>query len=773
MPTRRGFLLQAGAAGALAAAPLELLHTRWNAQWVGPAGVPPRGYGVYHFRKSFDLTAVPRQFKVHVTGDSRYELFVNGRRVCWGPARGDLNHWRYETVDIAPHLRAGRNALAAVVWNDGEHAAVAQWSNQTAFLLQADDSGHEALVNTRGDWRFVANAAYQPVPVPTYQITGYYAIGPCERFEAARHLWRWEQPDFDDSTWPPVEVLRNAGPRDSQDSPTRWMLVPRPIPPMEESPTRFASVREAAGIPMPPPAFLEGAAPVTIPPKTRAVLLLDQGHLTCAFPEIAFSGGEGATMRLEYTEALFEQMRPRRRKGNRNEVAGKTFTGYGDTVIADGREHVWRPLFWRTYRYARLTVETGDAPLTLSGVRGVYTGYPFTVKAKFDSGVDLHQRILDVGWRTARLCAHETYMDCPYYEQLQYVGDTRIQALVSLFMSGDARLMRNAIEQIDSSRTPEGATYSRAPSVLQQYIPPFSLWWIGMVHDYWRYVDDPGFVREMLPGVRAVLAFYERFAGPEGLLRPMPWWNYVDWVDGWRNGRPPCESDMMPASIHLQLLLAFQYARDLERGLGRADEARRCARREHELKSLIQDTFWDESKRLYSEDRAHQQFSQHASVLAVLAGLPATPAAARSLIERVEAGSGLARCSVYFRYYLDRAMVAAGLGERYLERLGTWEFMLNEGLTTWAEKDDPYTRSDCHAWGASPNIEFFRTVLGVDSAAPGFARIEVKPHLGPLQQVSGVVPHPKGEVRVRVRRGPRGLEVEVTPPPGVPYSVVI
>jgi len=52
-----------------------------------------------------------------------------------------------------------------------------------------------------------------------------------------------------------------------------------------------------------------------------------------------------------------------------------------------------------------------------------------------------------VGWRTARLCAHETYMDCPYYEQLQYVGDTRVQCLVSLFDSGDARLMRNAIEQ--------------------------------------------------------------------------------------------------------------------------------------------------------------------------------------------------------------------------------------------------------------------------------------------------------------------------------------
>ena len=102
-------------------------------------------------------------------------------------------------------------------------------------------------------------------------------------------------------------------------------------------------------------------------------------------------------------------------------------------------------------------------------------------------------------------------MDCPYYEQLQYAGDTRIQALVSLYMSGDDRLVRNAIAQLNDSRTPEGATYSRAPSRLQQYIPPFSLWWIGMVHDFWTYRDDPQFVREMLPGVRQVLTFFSRY----------------------------------------------------------------------------------------------------------------------------------------------------------------------------------------------------------------------------------------------------------------------
>jgi hypothetical protein len=47
------------------------------------------------------------------------------------------------------------------------------------------------------------------------------------------------------------------------------------------------------------------------------------------------------------------------------------------------------------------------------------TGYPFAEKGRFDAGDPMLARVWDVGWRTARLCADETYMDCPYCEQLQ------------------------------------------------------------------------------------------------------------------------------------------------------------------------------------------------------------------------------------------------------------------------------------------------------------------------------------------------------------------
>src|SRR5437899_2102678 len=113
----------------------ELLTKSWSARWITVPNISPFDYGVYHFRRTFELRAKPASFVIHVTGDNRYQLFINGNATVSGPARGDLNHWRFETIDIAPHLKAGKNVLAAVVWNFGQYAPESQVTERTAFLL--------------------------------------------------------------------------------------------------------------------------------------------------------------------------------------------------------------------------------------------------------------------------------------------------------------------------------------------------------------------------------------------------------------------------------------------------------------------------------------------------------------------------------------------------------------------------------------------------------------------------------------------------------------
>jgi alpha-L-rhamnosidase len=751
----------------------DLLNRPWPAKWIDVPGVSVQDYGVYHFRRTFCLQTKPQHFVIHVSGDNRYELYVNGERVSWGPARGDLTHWRYESVDIAPKLRSGKNALAAVVWNDGTHKAVAQITNQTGFVLQADRS-EDAVVNTNGSWECIQDRAYAPQPLPPDQDTGYYALAANERFNANLYPWGWQETDYNDSSWVGAHEVSPAAPRDARDAPNRWMLTPRGIPLEEQTPQRILKVRKAEGVAV-PESFPAQLSTLTVPAHTTASLLLDQSYLTTAYPVMTISGGKGATIKLRYAESLYVRKASAQHptdKGNRNDVEGKQFYGSSDTYLADGGSHrIYRPLFWRTYRYLKLELETSDKSLALEDLQSVFTAYPFHEKATFQlaepAGNKEIQRILSTGWHTARLCAHETYMDCPYYEQLQYAGDARIQMMVSLYMTGDSRLMKNGIELLNSSRTAEGATYSRAPSFLQQYIPPFSLWWVGMVHDYWMYVDDIDFVKEMLPGVRSVLAFYARYQKANGSLHRMPWWNFVDWVKQWPNGEPPADVDgSSAAALDLQLLLAYQWAADLESAIGNralGDEYKAAAGK---LKSAVLATDWDPTRGSFADQPSHRTYSQQVNTLAVLAGVVPSQQA-RSVVEKVITDASLAQSSIYFRAYTNATLRKVGLGDRYLDMLGPWREMLAQGLTTWAEWSGPDARSDCHAWGSSPNYELLRTVAGIDSLAPGFRRVRVAPNLGKLEHISAVMPHPKGEIRVSLQRSGGKLVADVELPSGV------
>lgn len=776
MTIRSSFLcisaLLLSAAASAATGGFDFSASRWHASWIQVPGTDPQGYGVYHFRKTFPLEAAPGKFVVFVSGDNRYQLYVNGVLVSWGPARSDLYHWRYEVVDVGSKLHAGTNVFAAVVWNDGPFRAVAQNTNQSAFLLQAEDPDHW-FVDTGKSWKCIEDKAYSPLHLPPNQMIGYQAIGANEVLNAKLFPWGWESPAYDDAAWQQAAEISRGAARDSQDAPNRWMLVPRFIPLEEMTLERIATVRRSDGI-TPPAGFPGSVHPFNVPQHSHVSLLLDQTYLTTAYPELTVSGGEGSKVTLRYAESLYEPqpagVHSQPLKGNRNEIEGKVFYGREDMFLPDGGQHrAYRPLFWRTYRYLELTIDTTDSPLALEDIHGLFTAYPFARTARItvsDPAVNEEiQQILSTGWRTARLCAHETYMDCPYYEQLQYAGDARIQMLVSLFMTGDSRLMQQGIEALNSSRTAEGATYSRAPSNLQQYIPPFSLWWIGMVHDYWMYVDDPAFVKSMLPGVQAVLSFFANHQKSSGSLNRLPWWNFVDWTRTWHDGVPPADPDgSSSAAIDLQLLLAYRWAADLENGLGNRLLGQQYAETASDLQNTILQSDWDAVRGLFADQPSHRTYSQQVNTLAVLAGLKEKPEL-KAIVEKLLSDPSLEKSSIYFRAYTNATLREVGLGNQYLANLDAWRAMLSQGLTTWAETDMPDTRSDCHAWGASPNFEIFRTLAGIDSAGPGFHMVRIAPNVGKLKHISAAVPHAGGDIRVDITNGNR-FTADVVLPPG-------
>ncbi len=739
----------------------ERLKNRWNAQWITCPGVSSTDFGVYHFRKTFNLHEQPERFIILVSGDNRYRLFVNGDEVCNGPARGDLANWNFETIDISYQLKEGKNVLSAVVWNFGEFKPLAQMSLQTAFIVQGNESAEE-IINSNKSWKVVKNEAYLP-PTKRPQVPD---VGPGEIVCGEKYPYGWEQLDFDDESWLTPKVL-SIGTPDGKFTSWDWNLVPRKIPLMEYKFQRIKEIERTENIET-DNRFLSGDSPLFIPENSEISFLLDQTYLTTAYPELIISGGKGSRIELEYAEALINE---EGFKGNRNETKGKKiFSGYSDVYLPDGSDmKKYQPLWFRTYRYIKVTVKTSDEPLIIQDLYGYFTAYPFEEIAWFKSdNSDLH-RIWETGWRTARLCAGETYYDCPYYEQLQYIGDTRIQALISLYVSGDDRLMRNAIEQFHNSLLPMGLTQSRFPSNQPQVIPPFALIWIYMVHDYWMHCEDLTFVKSQLNGIRNVLYWFEQQISENGMLGPMDWWNFVDWSFGPFNsllpigGTPNGARDGNSSIITLQYVDALQKASELFHNFGNYSLANHYRQLSS---SVIEKTYalcWDYQKELIADTPKKVSYSEHANILAILTGMVDKKGSV-SLFQRMLASDNITETTFYFKFYFFRALVKSGLGNEYINFLNPWYEMLDMGLTTFAEEPEP-TRSDCHAWSAHPIYDFLATVCGITPASPGFKTVKIEPNLGTLTVIECKMPHPKGIIFLTLRKaGDNGIKGEIVLP---------
>jgi alpha-L-rhamnosidase len=776
-------------------------HHDWQASWVTHPTAPLREPLVLHFRRTLTLAAVPSSYMVRVSADNRFILYVNGHRVGDGPARGDLTHWRYERFDLAPLLRPGENLVTATVWNWGVYAPIAQFTDRTAFLLESEAKG-DANISTgvaksdaakTGGWMVEAEPGHRPLGRDTVTFKDYMAAGPGEEIDAASYDWNWQDPAAAGGAWVAVaSPMRDSiygGVNGAHSADTTgdnpWGLVPDELPHMEYTSTEAGVTVDsliASGVGFPgsadPNSDMIGIRDgklepkdipihsITLPQHSTIKILLDRKTLTTAYPQLAVSGGKGSHIVLTYSEPLYDKDL---HKGDRDEVGDRKALGLTDSFLPDGGQHrTFEPLWWRTWRYLDLDITTGAEPLTLESLTAQFTAYPFEERATFNANDPDLAKIWEVSWRTARDDAHETYMDTPYYEQLQYVGDTRIQALISYAVAGDDHLARQALRAFNESRIPEGISRSRYPSSLPQSIPTFSLIYVDMLHDYWMYRPDPdGFVRGLVPGTRGILDWFAGYEQPDGLLHEVPWWSFIDWVSE-NQVIPTYDKNGESCVTTLEYLGALDDASGLEQAFGDPLVDMRYKSRAKHVRSGLFDKCWSASRGLLADTPYQKIFSQQANILGVLYDV--IPRDHQQEVMRkilaIDPGTtpdGVLSASYYFRFYLARALDHAGMADDYLDSVGPWRKLLALHFSTWPEVPGD-TRSDSHAWSAHPIYDFLTLVAGIEPASPGFATVRIAPHLGTLPSLAASYPHPQGEIKVDYHRQGPGLNATITLP---------
>jgi hypothetical protein len=739
----------------------ELLCRPWTAKWISYPDKTNSEYGVYLFRKEILINTKPDKFIIHVSADNRYKLYINGVYVCNGPARSYLFKWNFESIDISSYLYSGKNIISSVVWNFAEHRPLAQISGQTGFMIQGNTQD-ENILNSDTSWVVMKDTAYKPVPVYMNQ---YYAAGAGEEFNCEKHPWNWMDKDFNISGWKhaqEVETGKPVGFIGDWGNLSLHSLSQREIPLMEEKVQRFSKIRRSDTNTI-TEEFLKGITPVIISPNSKIKILIDQNVLTTAYPVINFSKGKNSLIKLTYAESLFDSAG---NKGNRNDIENKQILGNSDVIICDGgNNRIFQTLFWRTFRYVELEIETKEEPLEINDVFSIFTAYPLEEKASFTCDNPVFNDIWNVGWRTQRLCANETFFDCPYYEQLQYVGDARIQALVSTYVSGDSRLTKNAISALHASQLPVGITQSRFPCNQIQIIPTFSLVWVTMIYDYWMLNSDSIFIKSMIPGMQETLNWFSSRIDSSGMLGPVEWWNFADWVDskGWEDGEPPAAHSGNSSILSLQYVYTLEKATEVFEAYRMHDIADVYRTLADKIKKSVYQRCYDSNRGLIADSPERSTFSQHANVLAVLTNTFPETADKTKIINKLLNDKDLAQCTLYFKFYLFEALEKVGQANQFTSSLIPWKQMLDEGLTTFAEVPGN-ARSDCHAWSASPVYYFLSLVSGIKSDSPGFESIRIEPNLGSLKNIDATMPHKLGSIHIKLQKDKDHLRGEITLP---------
>ncbi len=738
----------------------------WPAKWIGH----PRAKGlepvVLAFKNTFSMDEAAT-LRIHVTADERYELFLDGKRIGRGSERGDIENWFVETYDL--DLSAGEHILVARTWwlGPGGPCPAAQVSLQPAFILAAEGLNQSVLNTGFAAWECKVLDGYECVDRWIMGSTGARV-----RIDGAKYPWGIETGSGDG--WESASVIGPGLNADiSNGFANSWLLRPATLPAMLEHPVHAGAARHIQAVSSEDTsalqvrakdhiaseaddwnAMLKGVSALAIPANTMRWVIVDLGNYYTAYPHITLSGGSGSRVRIRWAESLFlDPESPKGHdgvKGNRDEIEGKYFWGVGDEFVADcGRNRRFSTLWWESGRYLEFLVTTADEPLAIDDFTLCETHYPFDITGGFSSSDPRMEQTAPILTRVMEMCSHETYMDCPYYEQLMYVGDSRLEILTTYALTADDRLPRKCLSMFDKSRGTSGITMSLYPSHLTQVIPPFSLWWIGMLHDYAMWRDDPEFVRNLMPGVRAVIDAFRRWINADGLVESPQGWNFMDWVPGWHIGAPPDGQTGVNGSINWLYIYALAKAAELEDMMGEPEMAARDRKFAQNAADAATKAFFDTNRGMFSEDIKHEHFSEHAQCLALLSGF--LPEELRNPVTNgLLTADDLARTTIYFSHYLFETYTQIGRIDRLMDRLEHWFLLPSQGFKTTPERPEP-SRSDCHAWGAHPLYHYAASILGVRPASAGFKTVKITPQLGSLTWAKGSVPHPMGMIEVDLR----------------------
>ena len=763
-----------------------------QAKWIRPGTVSNNlDFNSYaDFRLDFSLAGLKGAARFAITADQNYMLYVNGRYVGRGPARGFQDSWPYDEYDLRGHLRRGHNWISVRVHNGGcgtfQYIHQSDWGMLCAGDLcgvRISSSDRWTVRISRANRRDTAKLSLQLGLQESFdgRIDGQEWIRSARRPEGFD--MRIYQRPFGAMPWHNVEArgMPNLG--------AELRSYRRQV----SSGVGRAFAGYAAETNLSQPWFNEfkgvrwtvldrpGAESVLIPAAGRGGLravVLDMGRPVVGNLIADVAGGRGGeALDFFFCEVVSKAGAPVHLDPSRGCLVSMS----SRLVLARGRT---RHEFFHMMGHRYLTVIARDttSPLAVA-VRLRETVYPLRVKGRFDCGDRVLNSIYRICLQTQRVCCLDAYVDTPWREQGQWWGDARVQARNTFHLCNDPRLLERGIRCIARQRTPNGLSYGLAPTIAHGCIlPDFTLIWLLTLWDHYYQTGRADLFASQADNVRKLLGYFHSDGrSANGLLRYDPrYWLFLDWTNIYRQGNP--------ALLNLWYALALEKTARLA-GLAGMPRFQDALAREHRLHCRrIIEAFWDGKEELFADGldekgRRVAAHSIHTQTLAVMCALKQAhwKTMVRKRLLPYLCGNDIpdAKPSSYWVSYVYDVMNLLGYGAEVVEHLrdnfapmvpygGCWETFDLLSRNRFGGS------SVSHAWAAHPLFHLVGTLGGIVQAGVAWKKIVFRPVIVPdIGYARAAVPAPRGMISSSWVADSQKAEVSLTLPAGVEADIIL
>ncbi len=413
-------------------------------------------------------------------------------------------------------------------------------------------------------------------------------------------------------------------------------------------------------------------------------------------------------------------------------------------------------------RYSFVTIRNQTGVVRLKRVRVIERTYPQLRRGKFICGDWKLNRIYECAAKTLQCCSLDTYVDCPTYEQVFWVGDARNEALIDWVLNGDARLWKRCLLLAGQSLEKNNLILSQVPSGWEVVLADWSFLWQISCCEYYLYTGDSETMERLFPMMLKNIEGIAKHLNEIGLFQ-IDGWNMFDWAD--------MDTPRFGVVTHQNFFAAMALKKTIDFAVqtGRENEVQFAQKILSSLSENIEKYLFDKEKNAYTDCiryidgqyKKSEVFSQQTHTAAVISGILdderlklCKQYSENPPLNFVKSGSP------FFEFFHLQGLCdnedTTGLLTCIRQN---WGFMVDAGADTfwefWSAKTNlsidnsgRLTRSHCHAWSAAPAYFLAEYVLGVQPILPGYKKVKISPHCGNLPFAIGTVPTPYGDINV-------------------------